>query len=41
MVRHRMIAGIRSRHADWGAAEVEAEFQRQLEVLRRLDDKDA
>jgi len=37
-VRRRMLAGIRSRHPEWDAVRVEAEFRRQMEIVRRLDD---
>jgi hypothetical protein len=37
--RHRMIAGIRDRHRGWSDAEVEAEFLRQMAILRELDER--
>lgn len=39
MARHRMLAGIRFRHPEWGDAEVEAEFVRQMAILRELDER--
>lgn len=39
LVRLRMLAGIRGRHPDWSDPEVEAEFRRQLSVVRRLDEQ--
>lgn len=39
MARHRMIAGIRDRHPGWRDAEVEAEFLRQMTILRDLDER--
>jgi hypothetical protein len=38
-VRNRMLAGIRSRHPDWPAATIEAEFRRQLTVLRQREER--
>lgn len=37
--RRRMLAGIRSRHPDWSDAEVEADFLRQMKILRALDER--
>lgn len=39
VVRHRMLAGIRSRHPDWSELQVDAEFRRQLKALRDLRDR--
>jgi len=39
VARNRMIAGIRSAHPDWSDAEVNAEFCRQLQVLRDREDR--
>lgn len=39
LVRQRMLAGIRGQHPDWSNREVEAEFQRQLSVVRRLEEQ--
>lgn len=39
MARHRMLAGIRNRHPDWANSEIEAEFCRQMTILRRLDER--
>lgn len=38
-VRRRMMAGIRARYPAWQDAEVEAEFLRQLAILRGLDER--
>jgi len=39
VARNRMIAGIRSAHPDWSDAEINAEFCRQLQVLRDREDR--
>lgn len=39
VVRGRMLAGIRGQHPDWPAGEVEAEFRRQLALLRLRDER--
>jgi hypothetical protein len=39
VARSRMIAGIRSGHPDWSDAEIDAEFCRQLQVLREREDR--
>ena len=39
VARNRMIAGIRSGHPDWSDAEIDAEFCRQLQVLREREDR--
>jgi len=39
VARSRMIAGIRSGHPDWSDAEIDAEFCRQLQVLREHEDR--
>lgn len=39
VVRRRALAGIRTRHPAWDDAEVEAEFVRQLAVVRGLEDR--
>lgn len=39
LVRQRMLAGIRGQHPDWSNREVETEFQRQLSVVRRLEEQ--
>jgi hypothetical protein len=39
VARNRMIAGIRSGHPDWSDAEIDAEFCRQLQVLRECEDR--
>ena len=39
VARNRMIAGIRSAHPDWSDAEINAEFCRQLQVLRDREDQ--
>ena len=39
VARNRMIAGIRSGHPDWSDAEIDAEFCRQLQVLRDREDQ--
>lgn len=39
LVRQRMLAGIRGQHPDWSNREVEVEFQRQLSVVRRLEEQ--
>lgn len=38
-VRGRMLAGIRDRHPDWDAAEIELEFRRHLAMLRQREDR--
>lgn len=39
IARQRMLAGIRSRHPEWGDGEVEAEFVRQIAILRGLEER--
>lgn len=39
IVRNRMLTGIRSRHPDWPADEIESEFRRQLTLLRQREDR--
>lgn len=39
VARNRMIAGIRSAHPEWSDAEINAEFCRQLQVLREHEDR--
>ncbi len=39
VVRRRMLAGIRDRHPDWPAADIEMEFRRQLAMLRQREDR--
>ena len=39
IARNRMLTGIRSRHPDWPADEIESEFRRQLTLLRQHEDR--
>lgn len=39
IARHRMLAGIRSRHPEWRDGEVAAEFVRQIAILRGLEER--
>ena len=39
MVRERMLCGIRDRHPQWGEAEVEAEFGRQMAAIRAREEQ--
>ena len=39
IVRERMLCGIRDRHPQWGEAEVEAEFGRQMLAIRAREER--
>jgi hypothetical protein len=39
IVRERMLCGIRDRHPQWGEAEVEAEFGRQMTAIRAREER--